>query len=121
MKSILMKRFVTALSVGLVVLSTMGIGTATLASGGGGGGGTVKVTEYRMTGYITEIDRTNSTVTIGNSYYNIGILTVGAATSISLDNVNCDLDAIQVGKWVEARYTYTAGGKSATKLVCTTL
>ena len=113
------KLFAAALSLGLIVTGTLVSGTATFASGGSGGsGGSTKATEYRMTGYVTEIDRANSTVTIGNSYYNIGVLHVNSATNISVDNVNGDFSGVEVGEWVEARYIFSGQDKIATKLVC---
>lgn len=73
----------------------------------------------RVTGYVTAIDCVNSTLVVGASYYGNGGLEVTSSTSISLNNVNCDLSSIALGDWVEARYDcYT---KSAMKLTCTRL
>lgn len=90
------------------------------SGGGGGGGGSVQPFEGRVTGYVTAIDYTNSTITIGASYYGNGKLTVNSSTKISMDNVNCGLDGLVLGDWVEARYdinrvaTRLSGTSSAT-------
>ncbi len=86
---------------------------------GGGGGGSSKpvVVESRVTGYVTAIDYANSTITIGASYYGSGALIVTSSTSISLDNVSCDLNSIEVGDWMEARFEWYS--KVATKLSAT--
>jgi hypothetical protein len=94
-------------------------GGSNSGGGGGGGGGLVKTYEARVTGYVTAIDYVNSTITIGASYYGSGLLKVTANTSISLDNVSCDLDTLGLGDWVEARYDWTT--KNATKLSATSV
>ena len=71
---------------------------------GGGGGGSVKPLELRVTGYITAIDYDTGLVQVGVSYYGSGTVWVTATTKISLDNVNCSLDALEVGDWAEVRY-----------------
>lgn len=88
-------------------------------SKGGGGGGGSTVFEVRVTGYVTAIDYENQTITIGASYYGSGALKVTDATKISLDNVSCSLDQLDVGDWVEARYDYWT--KEALKLSGTSL
>ena len=84
--------------------------------GGGGGGGGSTVVEARVAGYVTAIDYANSTLSIGASYYGSGALHITSATKISLDNLNCSLEQIQLGNWVEARYVYSSTAKLATKL-----
>lgn len=77
----------------------------------------VKVVESRVTGYATAIDYSAGTITVGASYYGSGALVVSKSTSISLNNVNCSLNEIKVGDWVEARYVWST--KEATKLSVT--
>ncbi len=97
------------------------------AAGGGGGGGGGKSggggattsVESRVTGYITAIDYTNQTLTVGASYYGSGKLLVTSATKVSLNNINCSMNQIKLGDWVEARYIWTT--KEATKLSVTRL
>lgn len=86
-------------------------------TGGGGGGGNTKPVESRVTGYVTAIDYSANTITIGASYYGSGALKVTGSTSISLNNANCDFGQLQLGDWVEARYIYST--KEATKLSVT--
>lgn len=82
--------------------------------GGVGGGGSVKTVEARVTGYITAIDHSAGTLTVGASYYGSGKLVVTPSTKISLDAVNCTFDQLTLGTWVEARYNFAT--KAATKL-----
>lgn len=89
------------------------------SGGGGGGGGSAKTYEARVTGYVTAIDYQNATITVGASYYGSGVLKVTSSTSISYNNVSCDLGAIKLGDWVEARYDYAT--RNATKLSATEL
>ena len=115
------------LKIGMALLLTVGLFQANPTaqasggsnSGGGGGGGSTKVYEARVTGYVTAIDYVNSTITVGASYYGSGALKVTSSTSISYNNVNCDLSGIQLGDWVEARYEYAS--KNATKLTASGL
>lgn len=97
--------------------------TVQAAGGGGGGksggGGATTIVESRVTGYITAIDYTNQTLTVGASYYGSGKLLVTSATKISLDNLNCSMNQIKLGDWAEARYNWTT--KEATKLSVTRL
>ncbi|MCB1099185.1 MAG: hypothetical protein KDN22_26685 [Verrucomicrobiae bacterium] len=81
--------------------------------GSGGGGGRVKVTEYRVTGYVGAIDYEKGTIQIGASYYGSGELIVTDSTDISLDNVSCSLDNLEIGDWVEARYVIEFGDEGS--------
>lgn len=94
---------------------------------GGGGGGSTKPVESRVTGYVTFLDYDSELITIGASYYGTGSLVITPDTDISLDNVNCSLDDLALGDWVEARYVFAldpATGlyvRVATKLSATSL
>jgi hypothetical protein len=87
------------------------------SGGGGGGGGSTKPVESRVTGYVTAIDYTARTITIGASYYGMGSLKVDSSTKISLNTVNCAFEDLKIGTWVEARYDFAT--KIATKLSAT--
>ncbi|MCC7375294.1 MAG: hypothetical protein IT581_11630 [Verrucomicrobiales bacterium] len=87
------------------------------AAGGKTGGGSTKTVEARVTGYVTAIDYTARTITIGASYYGSGNLKVDSNTKISLNNVNCAFEDLALGTWVEARYDFTT--RIATKLSAT--
>ena len=70
---------------GLVVLMSAALSVIAVPShagggGGTGGGGATKVTESRITGYVTAIDYDHSTITVGASYYGNGSLIVTSAT-----------------------------------------
>lgn len=103
----------------LLAVSLFHVSPIANASGGSksGGGGSSKVVEARVTGYVTAIDYENSTITIGASYYGTGEFHVTSSTSISFNNVSCELDDLEVGDWVEARYEYAS--RIATKLSAT--
>lgn len=90
---------------------------ANAKGGSSTGGGSTKPVESRVTGYVTAIDYSANTITVGASYYGSGALKVTTSTSISLNNSNCDFGQLQLGDWVEARYIYTT--KEATKLSAT--
>lgn len=118
----LVKTSASLLTTLLTLLVALSITTPTRSfaagksKGGGGGGGGSTVVEARVTGYVTAIDYANSTLSIGASYYGSGALHITSATKISLDNLNCSLEQIQLGNWVEARYVYSSTAKLATKL-----
>lgn len=118
----LVKTSASLLTTLLTLLVALSITTPTRSfaagksKGGGGGGGGSTVVEARVTGYVTAIDYANSTLSIGASYYGSGALRITSATKISLDNLNCSLEQIQLGNWVEARYVYSSTAKLATKL-----
>ena len=118
----LVKSSASLLTTLLTLLVALSITTPTRSfaagksKGGGGGGGGSTVVEARVTGYVTAIDYANSTLSIGASYYGSGALRITSATKISLDNLNCSLEQIQLGNWVEARYVYSSTAKLATKL-----
>ena len=76
------------------------------SGGGGGGGGSVKTLEVRITGYITAINYETGVVTVGNSYYNVGTVTVTSTSKLSLDNGACILEDLVVGDWAEVRYDW---------------
>lgn len=114
------KGFVASLVRGICVALTL-IVTASSpsvsAAGGKSGGGSTKTVEARVTGYVTAIDYTARTLTIGASYYGSGNLKVDSNTKISLNNVNCAFEDLALGTWVEARYDFTT--RIATKLSAT--
>lgn len=118
----LVKLSASLLTTLLTLLVALSIATPTKSfaagksKGGGGGGGGSTVSEARVTGYVTAIDYANSTLSIGASYYGSGALHITSATKISLDNLNCSLEQLQLGDWVEARYVYSNATKLATKL-----
>lgn len=89
----------------LAIIAAMAFGQpADVFAKGGAGGGSTKVTEYRVTGYATQLDYESGTITVGASYYGSGSLVVTPDTAISLDNNGCSLDDLELGDWVEARY-----------------
>lgn len=102
--------------VALVLVATA-TSPSVVAAGGsksGGGGGSTKTVEARVTGYVTAIDATLRTITIGASYYGSGALKVSELTKISWNNVTCTFEDLKLGMWVEARYDFAT--KVATKL-----
>ena len=103
----------------LLTVGMLNLNQTANASGGGNSGGSTKVVEARVTGYVTAIDYVTSTITIGASYYGSGALKVTSSTSISYNNVSCELSAIKLGDWVEARFEWAS--KTATKLSATGL
>jgi hypothetical protein len=88
------------------VLDAAGGSNSGGGGGGGGGGGSVKTLEVRITGYITAINYETGAVTVGNSYYNVGTVTVTSTSKLSLDNGACVLDDLVVGDWAEVRYDW---------------
>lgn len=87
--------------------------------GGGGGGGTPKVVEARVTGYVTAIDHSAGTISIGASYYGSGALKVTADTKYSFLSSGSGFTDIKLGDWAEARYLYTT--REATKISVTSV
>ena len=89
-----MKRFAKALCVGMVVLSTMGLGTATLASGGSGGGGSAK------SGGTTDGTGVVVTLTPQVASYNgatpKGTVNLGFAADGTAQSMSYNLSAIKV-------------------------
>lgn len=86
-------------------------------SGGGGGGGSTKVVEAVVNGYVTAIDHSAGTISIGASYYGSGVLKVTSSTKISVNTSNGSFSAIKVGDWAEARYLWST--REATKISVT--
>lgn len=113
-----MRKTLRLLTVALMLVGTFAVlsvpGDAQGAGGSGGGGGSSKPLELRVTGYITSIDYDTGLVQVGVSYYGTGTVRVTATTKISLDNVNCSLDMLEVGDWAEVRYD--ANTKDANKI-----
>ncbi|MCC6232624.1 MAG: hypothetical protein IT580_08265 [Verrucomicrobiales bacterium] len=111
-------RNLLALALGLGValsgVSAVAAGKNGGGGSGGGGGGSVKVSEGRVTGYVTAIDYVNKTITIGASYYGSGVLKVDSNTKISMNTVNCTFEDLKLGDWIEARYDFST--RTATKL-----
>lgn len=110
-----MLKRVSALLLGLAILTTSGIVNAAGGSGGGGGGsgggggGSGGITtNARISGYITAIDYVNFRVTVGQSYYGSGVLTGTSDTKVSIDNVNATFNDIQVGDFAEVRYDFAS-------------
>ncbi len=87
--------------------------------GGGGGGSTPKVVESRVTGYVTAIDYSAGTISIGASYYGSGALKVTENTSYSFLSSGSGFTDIKVGDWAEARYIWST--KEATKISITSV
>lgn len=114
---------VRGVSIALALIITASSPSVSAAGGkggggsGGGGGGSTKPVEARVTGYVTAIDYTARTLTIGASYYGSGNLKVDSNTKISFNNVNCAFEDLTLGTWVEARYDFTT--RVATKLSAT--
>lgn len=94
---------------------------ALLAKGGsGGGGGAVdvpRVVESRVTGYVTAINHSAGTLTVGASYYGSGQLKVTSATKFSFLTGSGGFANVKLGDWVEARYLFST--KEATKISVT--
>jgi hypothetical protein len=88
-------------------------------SGGGGGGSTPKVVESVVTGYVTAIDYSAGTISIGASYYGSGALKVTSATKYSFLTSSGGFTDIKVGDWAEARYVWST--KEATKISITSV
>ncbi len=88
-------------------------------SGGGGGGSTPKVVESVVTGYVTAIDYSAGTISIGASYYGSGVLKVTSATKYSFLTSSGGFTDIKVGDWAEARYVWST--KEATKISITSV
>lgn len=87
--------------------------------GSGGGGGSTKVVESVVTGYVTAIDYSAGTITIGASYYGSGVLKVTSATKYSFLTSGGGFTDIKVGDWAEARYIWST--KEATKISITSV
>jgi hypothetical protein len=107
MKLQIKAQLISLLAASVAVFALMAISqpmTASAKGGSGGGGGSAKPVESRVTGYATSVDYDRSHISIGASYYGSGSLLVTPDTSISMDNVNCSLDELQLGDWVEARF-----------------
>lgn len=85
--------------------------------GGGGGGGSTKAVESRVTGYVTAINHSAGTLTVGASYYGSGQLKVTSATKFSFLTGSGGLANVKLGDWVEARYLFST--KEATKISVT--
>ena len=85
----------------------------------GGGGGSTKVVESVVTGYVTAINYSAGTITIGASYYGSGALKVTSATKYSFLTSSGGFTDIKVGDWAEARYVWST--KEATKISITSV
>ncbi len=109
---------VTKIAAFLSLVTALSVATPTgvqASGGGGGGGGSVKVTEYRVTGFVTAIDYAAGTITIGASYYGSGSLTVNSDTKYSV-GTSGGFEDIHLGDWAEARYIFSGGVRLATKI-----
>ena len=97
---------VAAMAVSMIPSVVDAAGGSSSGGGGGGGGSVAKTLELRVTGYVTGIDYSTGIITVGQSYYGSGTLSVTTSSKIWLDAVNCTLDDIVVGDWAEVRYDY---------------
>ena len=117
-------RRVSQLASTLTLLAALAVAlpNGALAKGGSGGGGTPKapkVVESRVTGYVTAIDYSAGTISIGASYYGSGALKVTEDTSYSFLSSSSSFIDIKVGDWAEARYVWST--KEATKISITSV
>lgn len=105
------------LVLGALAVTVLGLafgGDAARASGGSGGGGSGGGSTYVLQGYITDLDPVASTVTIGTSYYNVGIAVITADTRVTRNGVNCTADALELGDFASVRVSYAT--RTATKI-----
>ncbi len=97
-----------SLVLGMLLLSVCFIHASGGNGGGGGGGGNAT---YRITGTVTAIDTVASTITIGASYYNSGVVKVTSATKVVRNLVNTTATSIQLGDYAEADVYFSREAK----------